>query len=81
MLNRHSSDADCYVTLFSAARKITDLLAQWRSGKVFDLRSICRGFNSLLDKAVGKLFTPICLCHHGITWYWSKDGDVFQLER
>jgi len=30
---------------------------------------------------VGKLFTPICLCHHGITWYWSKDGDVFQLER
>ena len=58
--------------------------AQWRRGRAFDLRSLGLGFNSgtKLRNNLGKVVhTYVPLSPSGITWYWSKDGDVLWLRR
>ena len=50
------------------------------------LRSVGRGFKSCSRQrcvtTLGKLFTPMCLCHQAvITWYQPKCGDALRLGR
>jgi len=57
-------------------------VAQWRSVRALDLRSIGRGFNSKLRNNIEQvvhIYVP--LLPNSITWYWSKDGHVLRLGR
>jgi len=60
-------------------------VAQWRSGKALDLRSLGPGFDShrgQLRSNLGQVvhtYLPLSPC--SLTWYRSKDGDVLRQGR
>jgi len=41
-------------------------VAWWCNGGVANMRSRGRRFDPQLGTAVGKLFTPMCLCHQAV---------------
>jgi len=56
-------------------------LAQWLSGKAFDLQLIGTPTRTKLLNKLGPVHTCVPLSPNSITWYWSKDGDVLPLGR
>ena len=46
-------------------------VALWRNGRVFDLRSRGRGFDSRVT-TVGKSLTPACLDDDSLRYIWSR---------
>ena len=77
---QHSAFVDPPFSLYQCR-----IVAQWRSSKALDLRSLGHGFNSHQDKAKQRPWTNCSqLCASvtsSITWYWSKDGDVLRVGR
>ena len=62
-----------FITAAAAATTITTNTTRWRGGamgRALDLRSTGRGFNSCSGQScvttLGKLFTPMCLCHQAV---------------
>jgi len=79
------SVAHCVKVIHKAITMSSSRYRGGTTGRALDLRSTSCGFNSCSRQSyvttLGKLCTPMCLCHQAVTWYRPRGGDALRLGR